>query len=197
MMITIQKNKQYTYTAALWLAFASGLCVASASLHAQTTPTKAITAPECQVKDPEIKGRYVGQCNGVGLAHGSGVAQGQQAEYSGQFINGEKHGHGVKVWRATGDRYVGEFKQDYRDGFGLYAWGELTPLKGYQYLGQFKQDKRDGQGIFNWPNGESYAGRWQADAQMDGFTPTQILQGQEADARSGLQFKRPPMPSKP
>jgi hypothetical protein len=58
-------------------------------------------------------------------------------------------------------------------------------LFGYQYNGQFKLDKREGQGIFNWPNGESYAGRWAADAQLDGFTPTQILQGKEFNAKIG------------
>jgi hypothetical protein len=159
--------------------------LALSGVQAQTIPNKAASAPECRVKDPEISGRYVGQCNPMGWAHGTGSAQGATASYTGEFKDGQKNGVGVKLWTQTADRYVGQFKNDFRDGVGLYVWGEKSGLFGYQYNGQFKLDKREGQGIFNWPNGESYAGRWAADAQLDGFTPTQILQGKEFNAKIG------------
>jgi hypothetical protein len=152
--------------------------ILSSLVNAQTMPTGAVKPPACRVKDPEIVGRYVGQCNLMGWAEGTGTAKGEIAIYTGDFKNGEKQGYGAKYWLKTGDRYVGQFRDDFRDGVGVYAWGDLSSLKGYQYTGQFKRDLRDGQGIFDWPNGESYAGRWVADAQLDGYTPTQILQAQ-------------------
>ena len=161
------------------------LVLAHSLASAQTLPTRAASPSACTVKDPEIQGRYVGECNVMGLAHGTGTAQGAAAAYTGQFKDGQKSGYGVKAWTLTGDRYVGQFKADFRDGVGTYAWGEKSGLQGYQYTGQYVQDKRQGQGIFDWPNGESYAGKWANDAQLDGFTPTQILQGQAADAQAG------------
>jgi hypothetical protein len=162
------------------LCFASGL----PTLQAQTIPNQAVRAPECRVKDPELQGKYVGECGVLGWAQGKGTAQGLIAAYTGEFKDGEKHGYGVKYWNKSGDRYVGQYKRELQDGLGLFTWGEKSGYFGYQYTGQFKQDKRHGQGIFNWANGEGYAGRWVDDAQVEGFTPTQIQQGQETDAKA-------------
>lgn len=163
----------------------ASLAISSACVNAQTIPTYAAKAPECRVKDPELQGKYVGECSVLGWANGKGAAKGADSAYSGDFKDGEKHGYGVQIWTKTGDRYVGQYKNELPDGLGMYVWGEKSGYFGYQYIGQYKQDKRHGQGIFNWPNGEGYSGRWVDDAQTEGYTPTQIQQGQEADAKAG------------
>jgi hypothetical protein len=168
------------YTRLLLLAFIS---TSSHLAHAQTTSTRGITPPQCRVKDLELQDRYVGECDAAGLAHGLGTAKGNQTIYTGDFFHGEKHGHGTQVWTQTGDRYVGQFSHDLRDGLGVYVWGEQSSLKGYQYIGQFKQGVRHGKGIFDWPNGESYAGAWSEDKQLDYYTPTQILQSNTLNAQ--------------
>jgi hypothetical protein len=163
----------------------TALALFSVLVTAQTIPTYSVKAPECRVKDAELQGKYVGECGPLGWAQGKGAAQGAQAAYTGEFKDGEKHGYGVKIWTKTGDRYVGQFKHELPDGLGMYVWGEQSGYFGYQYIGQYVQDKRHGQGIYHWPNGESYAGRWVDGVQTEGYTPTQIQQGQEADAKAG------------
>jgi hypothetical protein len=175
---------KHTQTLLSTLAF-TALSVTCALSYAQTIPTYAVKAPECRVKDVELQGKYVGECDPSGWAQGKGAAKGVDASYTGEFKDGEKHGYGVKMWTKTGDRYVGQFKKELPDGLGMYVWGEKSGYFGYQYIGQYVQDKRHGQGIFNWPNGEGYAGRWVDDAQTEGYTPTQIQQAQETDAKAG------------
>ncbi len=155
----------------------------------QTLATGAVKAPECRVKDKELQGKYVGECNASGWAQGKGAAQSADAAYTGDFKDGEAHGYGVKIWTKTNNRYIGQYKNGLPDGLGLFTWGDKSGYLGYQYIGQYKQDKRHGQGIFNWPNGEGYAGRWVEDAQIEGYTPTQIRSGQEADAKYGKDRK--------
>lgn len=114
----------------------------------------------CRVLDPELQGSYRGDCDSDGLANGHGEAQGQLASYTGQFRAGKKHGPGIKIWPATGDRYEGLFADDYRQGWGVYRWGAQSKWAGESYEGQYQRDLREGYGVYFWANGDKFSGTW-------------------------------------
>lgn len=151
--------------------------------YAQPSITRGVKPVQCSVKDTELQGIYVGECDANGLAHGMGTAKSMTTMYTGEFFHGQKHGKGTQRWLDTNDQYTGQYSHDLREGVGIYIWGDTSPLKGHQYIGQFKQGARHGQGIFDWPNGERYAGAWENDEQTDYYTPTQILQSQTSIAK--------------
>jgi hypothetical protein len=39
--------------------------------------------------------------------------------YDGQWVNGQKHGHGTYLQNSTGIIYEGEWKSDRKDGKGI------------------------------------------------------------------------------
>ena len=57
--------------------------------------------------------------------------------YTGDMVDGQKHGHGKYVYYDT--TYEGEFKTDYYDGNGV-----LTNTTNYKYEGQFLQGQQNG-----------------------------------------------------
>ena len=53
---------------------------------------------------------------------GKGVLVLEKKEYTGDFVEGKKHGYGVLVWE--GNMYEGEFQRDMKHGKGLISEGE-------------------------------------------------------------------------
>jgi len=82
-----------------------------------------------------------------------GDASGQEV-YTGDLINGLRHGHGRCVF-PDGRVYTGEFARGKMSGEGQMCWptGEV-------YEGQYFEDRKSGQGKFSWPDGRSYNGEW-------------------------------------
>lgn len=144
--------------------------------------------PVCRVLDPELQGTYAGGCKD-GLADGSGEARGM-AEYKGQFRAGRKHGQGVKVWPATGDRYEGEFAEDRKHGRGTYSWGPKSPYAGERYSGDFVNDRREGLGSYEWPGGDRYSGPWKGDV-ITGPPTAAMLARARAEAENRAAVGRP------
>ncbi len=169
-----------------WLALTLLLC--APVVLSQPTPTT------CKVLDHELQGSYGGGClNGV--AEGAGVASGI-ARYSGNFKAGKKHGKGIKIWPATGDRYEGEFVEDRKEGAGSYIWGANTAWPGEKYTGAFLNDKRHGHGTYDWSTGDRYTGPWEYDQPTGPATPMMrararaYVEAKAAVARPGISVCR-------
>ncbi|XP_040843519.1 MORN repeat-containing protein 1 [Ochotona curzoniae] len=77
--------------------------------------------------------------------------------YSGQFVLGEPHGHGVMEYKAGG-HYEGQLVQGTREGHGC-----LVDQAGQVYRGWFHDNKRHGQGQMLFKNGDTYSGDWVRD----------------------------------
>jgi hypothetical protein len=75
-------------------------------------------ASDCKVNDSDTASEYSGGCSN-GLANGQGTATGKD-KYTGDFLNGNKHGRGVYIW-STGARYEGSWLNDMFDGFGSFT----------------------------------------------------------------------------
>lgn len=75
-------------------------------------------------------------------------------EYSGQTLNGLRHGKGTYTWR-NGNKYEGQWLQDKRHGYGT-----LYYKNGDKYIGNWTNDMKDGRGVMTTKNGDQYAGEW-------------------------------------
>jgi hypothetical protein len=142
-------------------------------VHAQGGP--AVASASCIVRDPELRGEYVGGCVN-GYAEGEGTARGvgvQAAVYMGSFRNGYKQGRGVKFY-ANGDVYSGEWANDQRSGFGVYSFGPRSPWAGDRYSGSWLLDQRHGKGVYTWAFGDQYDGMWNLGQQAGLPTPAQV-----------------------
>lgn len=91
------------------------------------------------------------------LPHGKGLLKTAKSTYSGDFFQGNKHGHG-KLWLINGRDYKGEFKNDVYDGYG-----ELKLASSNIYEGDFVNSKRQGFGHYFLENGDLHAGYWDND----------------------------------
>lgn len=98
--------------------------------------------------------------------------------YTGDIINGLRHGNGTMTFVATGDVYVGTFKEDQISGKGVFKYangdvydgevlnsmkhgqGTFTSANGNVYVGYYKNDVRNGKGKFTWASGASYEGEF-------------------------------------
>ncbi len=109
----------------------------------------------CDVDDPNLKGRYRGECKDD-EAHGKGTAKGKYT-YSGYFKYGKKDSKGKYI--APGYfSYKGTFKNDLYSGFGQLE------VKGiYVYKGSWKEGMKYGKGTCYWKNKAKYDGQWAAD----------------------------------
>lgn len=146
-------------------------CIGVLGLLTLASPVHADgTGAHCQVRDPDLRGSYRGDCRD-GWAHGRGEAQGQ-ASYTGEFRDGYMHGWGR--WRqANGDQYVGHFADGLPHGGGTYRWEANPALRGNRYAGEFRHGKRHGQGVLLTAAGDRYEGVWKDDARA-GPTATEI-----------------------
>lgn len=74
--------------------------------------------------------------------------------YDGEFLDGQRHGHGIYKW-PDGTVYEGGFVHGQRQGQGTYTWPDGAVYKGDFQAGQFH-----GHGVLTWPDGASYDGDW-------------------------------------
>lgn len=152
------------------MALVFRLCLLLVTLLGPTNVTGQSAINSCKVADPELQGHYAGGCVG-GLAEGSGQASGI-ARYNGAFKAGKKHGKGIKVWPATGDRYEGDFNDDRKQGTGTYFWGENSAWPGEKYYGAYLNDQRHGYGTYEWSDTDRYVGAWANDVATGPSTPS-------------------------
>jgi len=80
----------------------------------------------------------------------------RETEYTGQWLNGLKHGSGSEQL-PDGSSYSGDFMQNQRSGFGT-----LRTASGKIYTGHFLSGLFDGKGKHIWPDGRMYEGDWAA-----------------------------------
>lgn len=121
---------------------------------------------------------YTGQWSSDGRIEGLGVQVWQDgAKYSGEFLNGEKHGYGTKT-TSNGQSYSGFWRHNNRSGHGTYnwpsgstytgnfkhgdnhGWGKYTWHNGKIYEGEYKNDEKEGFGAMMFPDGRRYVGEW-------------------------------------
>jgi hypothetical protein len=76
--------------------------------------------------------------------------------YTGQFLNGKKHGQGVMKFK-NGDLFEGEWTNDDMHGIGKYTWNT-----GDYYIGSFVHDRQEGKGALFLINGMILSGIWKA-----------------------------------
>ena len=109
----------------------------------------------------------------------------ENALYTGEMINGLRHGKGVQIW-DDGAKYDGEWKFDKANGYGTFfhtdgdiyqgqwandrANGEGTYINsdGATYQGQWRDDIQEGYGVEVWSDGSSYKGYY-VDGKKEGF----------------------------
>jgi len=97
-----------------------------------------------------------------GVLGGTGFEIDSNYSYKGFFMNSQKYGYGIQIWK-DGSIYKGEWAKDEYDGFGIYYF----PNKQI-YHGHWKNNKKCGFGEFSWPNGKKYVGFYKDD-KKDGF----------------------------
>jgi hypothetical protein len=98
-------------------------------------------------------------------------------KYTGDWLDGQKHGYGVFVY-ANGSKYEGEWVHDKRAGKGTQWVGDSGANKDKvksregkahkQYAGEWREDKRHGEGKFFFEDGGRYDGQW-ARNQREGY----------------------------
>lgn len=74
--------------------------------------------------------------------------------YTGQWLEGERHGHGIYIWKS-GAKYEGEYSKNQRNGIGTFTFAD-----GKIYQGEWKDGLRNGKGKLVWENGDSYEGEF-------------------------------------
>lgn len=74
--------------------------------------------------------------------------------YTGDFVEGKKHGHGVYLFR-NGDEYEGPYNDNLRDGIG-----QMKFVTGARYNGNFSKGQKHGEGTYFYANGDVYCGQW-------------------------------------
>ena len=77
------------------------------------------------------------------------------AVYDGDFVNGQRQGHG-KYTFADGGQYEGAWKDGRYDGFGECTWEDKR-----KYRGEWRNGMAHGRGIETYPNGNiRHEGQW-------------------------------------
>ena len=88
-------------------------------------------AQDCKVSIPSLNNKYTGDCK-KGLAHGTGIAEGESIVYEGEFRKGYPPGEGTLKFK-DGRIFNGEWKSG-----TVYGYGELTNTNGVKQSGYFK-----------------------------------------------------------
>ena len=83
----------------------------------------------------------------------------QTYSYTGERLNGKKHGYGVQIW-PDASRYEGMWENDQANGMGV-----LHHADGDIYEGNWLNDKAHGHGTYKHGNGALYVGDWYEDKQ--------------------------------
>lgn len=95
-----------------------------------------------------------------GKKHGQGTFMGRDGDhYSGGWKDGKKHGQGEYTW-SDGKIYKGDWQDD-----NPYGQGVLITTSGDTYDGQWKEGRPHGQLTFTSPSGVKYDGEWQSGLQ--------------------------------
>lgn len=140
----------------------------------------------CYGVNGAISDAFEGALDDNGLKQGEGVLhRADGAHYTGQFLDGEFHGHGKLVYGET-DRlhyYQGEFELSERSGHGILEWSDGRRYEGEwgnnvingrgtlwygpkdrfgrkEFQGEFCKDMRHGQGKMTWTDGSSFESEW-------------------------------------
>ena len=109
----------------------------------------------CIGKVSFLNAEYVGEFKN-GQAHGNGIATHKDGgEYVGEFKNEQADGYGTQTY-PNGDKYVGGWKDAEYYGYGTYTWAS----SGDKYEGEWKDNKEHGQGTYTYANGNKLVGEW-------------------------------------
>jgi len=105
------------------------------------------------------------------------IAELTNGTYEGSFLDGKRHGHGVRRY-GNGDEYRGGWKEGKKSGSGsmnfadgsrysghfhqgsYHGHGEQVSARGHRYKGGWIGGKREGHGVYEWPDGARYEGEY-------------------------------------
>ena len=116
---------------------------------------------------------------------GTFTCKDKKLKYEGDFVQGQREGHGV-LWKDEGKGrlrrvYEGDWTQDKRDGAGTMYYqngdvytggfamnkkdgmGKMAYGNNDYYEGEYVDDKRQGYGVLILANGDRYEGNWAED----------------------------------
>jgi len=86
-------------------------------------------------------------------------SSGDGDSYTGEWLNGRKHGYGIYTWgrksRWFGAKYIGNFENDQKTNHGA-----LILPSGDKYVGGFKKDKLHGKGVWYYSDGSRFIGEF-------------------------------------
>ncbi len=74
--------------------------------------------------------------------------------YEGQFLGNRRHGRGLHVWYATGNRLEGEWRAGTIHGSGTFTSQDGT------YKGEWKDGEQHGRGVYSYANGDRFEGEF-------------------------------------
>ena len=77
------------------------------------------------------------------------------AEYNGEWVKGERSGHGVLTYADRKSQYEGQWVRDLKHGYGC-----LRFRSGAEYTGLFDEDRIHGQGTYTYADGQSHLGEF-------------------------------------
>ena len=83
----------------------------------------------------------------------------QNAVYTGEVLNGKRHGKGIQVW-DDGAKYEGSWENDKSNGYGTFYHTD-----GDVYQGYWKNNRANGKGVYISADGGRYDGYWIDDVQ--------------------------------
>jgi len=92
-----------------------------------------------------------------GRRHGRGIWMSPTEQYTGQWKDDQRDGHGKQTW-SDGRQYDGQFSDGKFDGHGRMEWH--TPNGLMVYEGQYVNDLKHGIGKYTWPDNRVYEGQW-------------------------------------